>query len=192
MEMQLELARVFGDIEPLLGPPALAPRPPRQPLVVPKNSTLLMVSCRSCCPARCRNFQMIDGYWCPGQSRSALHRGFRHAKASVCLSVCRCRITCACRVWERSAPTLVILDPWVCFEKFIFAVFFTLFHFLWQFCCYRVVWFWLFIECLNACRLCIDSCWILWCRWSCPERVMNALTWYVTVCSTMYIHIVGF
>lgn len=29
-------------------------------------------------------------------------------------------------------------------------------------------------------------------RWSCPERVMNALTWCVTVCSTMYIHIVGF
>jgi len=41
--------------------PLPVPVPPLVPLV-PENSTLLMVSCRPCCPTRCRILAMIDGY----------------------------------------------------------------------------------------------------------------------------------
>lgn len=72
MEVQHEVGprfrwyRTFRLVPPPLPFTSSYPR-----FVVPKNSTMMMVSCRSCCPPRCRNFQMIDGYWCPGQSRPA-------------------------------------------------------------------------------------------------------------------------
>lgn len=46
----------------LLVPPPLPLTSSHPHSMVPNNSTMLMVSYLSRCPARCRNFQMIDGY----------------------------------------------------------------------------------------------------------------------------------
>lgn len=44
-----------------LGPSLLRPRASPGPVWFPANSTLVMVSCRPCCPTRCRISAMIDG-----------------------------------------------------------------------------------------------------------------------------------
>lgn len=87
----------------LLVPPPLPLTSSHPHSMVPNNSTMVIVSYLSRCPARCRNFQMIDGYWCPGQP--SIHFAPQVSQceniSAKCFLVCQPMSMCACCVRQQ-------------------------------------------------------------------------------------------